>query len=92
VLLACDDKLDPDAPWRYAMWEGMQLPTEVGGGGGTDFRPVFEWLDHHQYRPDLLVYFTDAEGRFPAKEPDFPVIWLIKGKSPVAFGTRIQLN
>jgi predicted metal-dependent peptidase len=92
TLHACDDKLDPAGPWRYAMWEALTLPREISGGGGTDFRPVFDWVDAERINPDLLVYFTDAEGRFPEKEPQYPVIWLVKGKARVPFGTRIQLN
>ena len=42
--------------------------------------------------PDLLVYFTDAEGEFPEQMPMYPVIWLVKGKAPVPWGQRIQLN
>ena len=42
--------------------------------------------------PDLLIYFTDAEGMFPEIPPYYPVIWLVKGKAPVKWGQRIQLN
>ena len=92
TLHACDDKLDASGPWHYAMWEAMSLPESILGGGGTDFRPVFEWAAKEQRNPDLLVYFTDAEGQFPAEEPSFPVVWLVKGKARTPFGTRIQLN
>ncbi len=92
TLHACDDKLDPAGPWHFAMWESLNLPNEIAGGGGTDFRPVFDWLNHTQQRPDLLVWFTDAQGGFPEREPDFPVIWLVKGKADVPFGVRVQLN
>ncbi|MEW6678508.1 MAG: VWA-like domain-containing protein [Pseudomonadota bacterium] len=92
ILHACDDKLAEAGPWRFAMWEPLELPAEVAGGGGTDFRPVFAWIEADRITPDLLIYFTDAEGKFPDVPPQFPVIWLIKGKAPVPFGTRIQLN
>jgi predicted metal-dependent peptidase len=92
TLHACDDKLDASGPWRYAMWESMALPAEISGGGGTDFNPVFEWVAREQLTPDLLVYFTDAEGRFPEREPAYPVAWLVKGKARTPFGIRIQLN
>ena len=92
TLHACDDKLDPAGPWKYALWEAMDLPEQISGGGGTDFRPVFDWLQREQASPDLLLYFTDAEGPFPAREPTFPVVWLVKGKAPVPFGSRVQLN
>ncbi len=92
TLHACDDKLDPHGPWHFAMWEALDLPEEISGGGGTDFRPVFEWVERDRIGPDLLVYFTDAQGRFPATEPPYPVVWLVKGKAGVPFGIRIQLN
>jgi predicted metal-dependent peptidase len=92
TLHACDDKLDAAGPWKFAMWEAVTLPEQVSGGGGTDFRPIFDWLRREKLNPDLLVYFTDADGRFPDQEPPFPVLWLVKGKAPVPFGTRVQLN
>lgn len=92
VLHACDDKLCANGPWRFAQWEPVTLPEGVSGKGGTDFRPVFEWLERERLNPDLLIYFTDAEGKFPEREPQYPVVWLVKGKAPVPFGVRIQLN
>lgn len=92
TLQACDDKLAEDGPWRYEAWEEIRLPRSFAGGGGTDFRPLFTWLDAQDRRPDLLVYFTDALGTFPAHEPPFPVLWLVKGKASVPWGQRVQLN
>ncbi len=92
VLHACDDKLCAGGPWRFAQWEAITLPEGLSGKGGTDFRPIFEWIEREHLNPDLLIYFTDAEGRFPEREPQFPVVWLVKGKAPVPFGVRIQLN
>ncbi|HEY0720776.1 MAG TPA: VWA-like domain-containing protein [Gammaproteobacteria bacterium] len=92
TLLACDANLSGDGPWVYEPWEAFILPRQFPGGGGTDFRPVFAWLEREQRRPDLLVYFTDAQGQFPAQEPALPVIWLVKGRGQVPWGQRIQLN
>ncbi len=93
TLVACDAQLAEGGPWVYEPWEPFQLPKEMRGGGGTDFRPVFDLVDQRQVmRPDLLVFFTDADGRFPEREPDYPVVWLVKGKAPVPWGQRIQLN
>jgi len=92
TLLACDSNLSDGAPWIFEPWEEFRGPAEIQGGGGTDFRPVFEWLDEQGQRPELLVYFTDAQGQFPRYEPGYPVIWLIKGKETVPWGQRIQLN
>jgi len=51
-----------------------------------------KWVSSLDQFPDLLVYFTDGKGRFPKKEPQFPVLWLIKGKAVVPWGQRVQLN
>ena len=92
TLLACDAELTGDGPWIFEPWEELAYLGELQGGGGTRFSPVFDWLARQERQPDLLVYFTDANGEFPKAEPLYPVIWLVKGKSKVPWGQRIQLN
>ncbi len=92
TLLACDAELAAECPWTYEPWEEVIIPEKLTGGGGTSFLPPFVWLSQQDIQPDLLVYFTDAEGRFPDHEPAVDVLWLVKGKNRVPFGTRIQLN
>ena len=91
-LVYCDAKLSPDSPRVFEPWEPLMVPASLAGGGGTDFSPVFQWADDMDLAPDLLIYFTDAKGRFPENPPAFPVIWLVKGRESVPFGERIQLN
>ncbi|MBU3987878.1 MAG: hypothetical protein KJ702_01015 [Gammaproteobacteria bacterium] len=92
TLFACDTALAADAPWVFEPWDELRLPRQFAGGGGTAFTPVFEWIERSGQQPDSLVYFTDAEGEFPAQPPNYPVLWLVKGKAPVPWGRRIQLN
>ncbi len=92
TLFACDSGLAEGAPWLFEPWDELRLPRQFAGGGGTAFTPVFDWIVRSGRQPDALVYFTDAEGEFPAAAPNFPVLWLVKGKAPVPFGRRIQLN
>lgn len=49
---------------------------EIKGLGGTDFRPVFAYVDAAVERGDLtnlggLIYFTDGQGTYPARKPDY---------------------
>lgn len=92
TLVACDAELAGEGPWVYEPWDEFTKPVSITGGGGTSFIPVFEWAQRQDRYPELLIYFTDARGAFPKYEPDFPVIWLVKGKAPVPWGQRIQLN
>jgi predicted metal-dependent peptidase len=52
-----------------------ELRGEVRGGGGTDFRPVFERIEQENEDPDVLVFLTDGYGSFPATAPHYPIIW-----------------
>ena len=92
TLLPCDAALCEGAPFRFEPWEQFSRPDEITGGGGTSFVPVFQWVAKEGIQPDLLVFFTDADGEFPKQEPHYPVIWLVKGRSKVPWGQRIQLN
>lgn len=92
TLLCCDSKLNDACPWFFEQWDAFKFDVALRGGGGTSFRPVFDWVAAQDKAPDAVVYFTDADGVFPEIEPTYPVVWLVKGKSAVPFGERIQLN
>jgi predicted metal-dependent peptidase len=92
TLLACDAELATEEPQVFDPWEKLELPGRFHGGGGTSFKPVFKWQQKQDQMPDVLVYFTDAEGEFPEYCPAYPVLWLVKGKSEVPWGQRVQLN
>ncbi len=92
TLLPCDADIAEGAPFHFEPWEEFRRPDRITGGGGTSFLPVFDWVTREDTRPDLLIYFTDAKGEFPTREPDYPVIWLVKGRAEVPWGQRIQLN
>jgi predicted metal-dependent peptidase len=91
TLVACDSDIIEGFPQVFEPWEEVTLPDTVLGGGTTDFRPVFNWITQQDKQPNTVVYFTDAQGTFPI-EPNYPVVWLIKGKGTVPWGQRIQLN
>lgn len=92
TIHACDERLAPDGPWTFDPWETLSLPESLAGGGGTRFTPVFDWIEREGLAPDLLIYFTDAQGEFPSEPPAYPVLWLVKGHGTVPFGERVQLN
>ncbi|KAG1682788.1 hypothetical protein GQR58_010574 [Nymphon striatum] len=91
TLVPCDSEIIEGFPQVFEPWEEVTLPDTVLGGGTTDFRPVFNWIQQQDKQPNTVVYFTDAQGDFPL-EPNYPVVWLIKGKGQVPWGQRVQLN
>ncbi|MBM4396597.1 MAG: hypothetical protein FJ087_13030 [Deltaproteobacteria bacterium] len=48
----------------------------VRGGGGTDHRPVFDWIARAGLDPDLFVGLTDCQSRYPDAAPGYPVVWV----------------
>ena len=64
------------------------------GGGGTDFRPVGDWIRQHNITPRVLIYLTDLYGDFPAAEWPFPTIWCTYGNPDVRapFGETVAIN
>ena len=47
------------------------------GGGGTDFRPVFEYIEVQNEDFKFLIYFTDGMGEFPSYEPMIDTLWVM---------------
>lgn len=63
------------------------------GGGGTDFCPVFKWIDDNMPNPAVLIMATDLEGRFPTHAPDYPVVWAsINPRLTAPFGSTIYVK
>lgn len=60
---------------------------KVTGGGGTDFRPVFDLIKKEDNEPVALIYFTDMMGTFPGKSPQYDVLWIsTSGDEKAPFG------
>jgi predicted metal-dependent peptidase len=92
TLIACDEKINSQLIWYFEPWEELQFPASLGGGRGTNFTPVFEYIKAQDKAQEVLIYFTDAKGIFPKSPPNYGVIWLVKGKEVVPWGSRVQLN
>lgn len=58
---------------------GAQIRIRSSGGGGTDFRPLFEEVDKRGLEPDCGVFLTDTYGTFPKVPPKYPLIWGLLG-------------
>ena len=84
----------------YESWEEPDkstLATEFVGRGGTNFVPVFDLIKSEiaprNGAPDLVVYLTDGDGRFPEEAPNYPVVWIMPERADTTppFGLTIRL-
>ena len=58
---------------------------ELRGGGGTDFRPAFEYVNQLCAEKKFsnlrgLLYFTDGMGTYPARRPGYDTAFLFLGE------------
>jgi len=87
-LLVCDDRIRS----HETFYSGESLACKIIGGGGTDFRPVFDFVQNELYLCDLILYFTDMEGTFPAEAPSQTVKWVTKNQKEPPFGELLLLD
>jgi predicted metal-dependent peptidase len=68
------------------------VSLEPQGGGGTDFRPVFDWVEENSIAPVCLLYLTDLECRyFPGMPPVYPVLWVTDSRRSAPFGETVKI-
>ena len=76
-ILQCDAEIQEDVKITSQEEFDAYLRTmKIRGLGGTDFRPVFTYVDELIRRGEFtnlkgLLYFTDGCGEFPKKKPSY---------------------
>lgn len=84
-LIQCDDRVREDRVVQSCEQAQEALAHfEIRGGGSTDFRPAFTYLEELRAAGELrnpggLLYFTDGNGIYPTKKPDYPCAFLYSG-------------
>ena len=74
-----DEKITSEAELRQAM-----AHFTLRGGGGTDFRPAFTYVNRLCAEKQFqnlkgLLYFTDGLGKYPEKRPAYDTAFLFVG-------------
>jgi predicted metal-dependent peptidase len=68
------------------------LSFDMHGGGGTDFRPPFKYVEDNDIEPKCMVYLTDGCGPFPAHAPPYPVLWLMTTDVVPPWGEVVRID
>jgi predicted metal-dependent peptidase len=92
-VLACDAAVQ-GRPTKVESWRDV-VPM-LTGGGGTNFRPIFDEYQAAKIKPKLIVIATDGDGPAPAQAPKgVGVVWLLTSaycRAPVSWGEQICLG
>ena len=76
-IIQCDADIQEDVKITCQEEFDEYLKTmQIRGLGGTDFRPVFEYVETLRKNQEFtnlkgLIYFTDGYGAFPERKPDY---------------------
>jgi len=87
-LIECDASIQNVQ--RLTPLEPLELTLK--GGGGTDFRPVFEYVEQLNEDFKFLIYFTDGQGTFPSYEPYIDTLWVLSEEVEIGFGELLQIR
>jgi predicted metal-dependent peptidase len=88
-LLIADAKIQGVYSFRNA----QDIDFALRGGGGTDYRPVFDYIDANFPMSSMLLYFTDGDGIFPRIPPSYEVLWALSNKKDrIPFGGSIVIS
>lgn len=77
---------------QYGPGESPDFSAGAPGGGGTDFRPAFDWLAAQPAAPACAVYLTDGYGAFPQQAPAYPVLWVMTTDAPAPWGQVVRMD
>ena len=81
-IVQCDATIQEDVKITNQQEFDAYISTmKIRGLGGTDFRPVFSYVDKLIEEKEFtnlkgLIYFTDGFGEFPKKQPDYDVAFI----------------
>jgi len=89
-ILQCDARVQEDRRITCrSEFDEYLAHMKLRGFGGTDFRPVFRYVDELVRRGEFtnlrgLIYFTDGQGVFPERPPDYDAafVFLDDGDRP----------
>ncbi len=69
-----------------------QFKLVARGGGGTAFKPVFDWVEEKGIRPVCLVYLTDLYGPVSFDAPEYPTLWCCTNAKQGPFGETVEIE
>ncbi|MCI6054357.1 vWA domain-containing protein [Dysosmobacter sp.] len=84
-IIQCDAQIQEDAHITCQRdFEDYLAHMELHGFGGTDFRPVFQYVDQLIRDGAFtnlrgIIYFTDGAGIFPERKPDYDAAFVFVG-------------
>jgi predicted metal-dependent peptidase len=91
-VIFCDAEVGSVQVFRPTEYPISANKFKPMGGGGTDFRPVFDYIKEKDLHPCAVLYLTDMMGSFPEKAPKYPVIWCATTDHKGPWGRTVEIK
>ena len=72
--------------------QDFPVTIQCKGGGGTSFKPVFDWIDNNAIEPECVVYLTDGYGDQSEFTTNHETVWLTTGTEAFDWGHVIKFE
>lgn len=98
TVIYCDAKIPHRRDGSLAVdtfGQHEDIVVQAAGGGGTCFKPVFDYVAKEGLEPACLIYLTDmyASDWGSFHEPGYPVLWAtISEKQDAPFGEIVPIE
>jgi predicted metal-dependent peptidase len=89
-VIYCDTKVTGHDEYTA---DDLPINIRTVAGGGTRFKPAFDYIDDQDLEPEVVVYLTDGEcadtNHFTTP---YETVWLTTGSTDLAWGTIIKFE
>lgn len=72
--------------------DDLPITIKADAGGGTKFKPAFDYITDQDLDPDVVIYLTDGDASTNFPQPSYDVVWLTTGLTNFAWGTVIEFK
>jgi len=92
TVIECDAEIQK----IYKLKPYSKIGAKFKGRGGTAYEPVLEYIEKHNLKHDLLIYFTDLYCTYPKERPPYEVLWVCSSQGNLSnkppWGILIQIK
>ena len=90
TVLYCDYAINGEVEYTP---DELPITLKPVGGGGTSFKPVFNWIDNYAGEVECLIYFTDGWGdQDEIKNNTVDTVWVTTDRENFGFGDVIKFE
>ena len=91
-LIECDATIQSHKVFDQGSLDQLGAITELHGGGGTDMREIFKYVQKNNLKPEAIIVLTDGYTPFP-ETIEHPTLWAITTKGLSApIGTSLTME